>query len=209
MLENIGCAKMVDGYKQFDIEGFEKFFDIKSLEEQEEYINSGKLDIYKSEGILFLPFIKEISDTECAILVFPYFKNTNNKIRLDEVSLTTPEGDVISIIKEYGEIKALSKWNDSMVIVNTFNKSEEWFYNGNNLTLNINASISSGNECVAIGISYNVTIRGYKGTTLQVQCTFFLLNGVQNEVNRTPKIHLPLQHTGLVCYRLGKNAPGW
>lgn len=55
-----------------------------------------------------------------------------------------------------------------MVLVDTFNKSEEWFYNGNKLTLNINVSIKSDNECRATEISYNVTIKGYKGTTLQV-----------------------------------------
>ena len=168
MLGNVGCAKMVEGYKQFNIKGFEEFFDIESLEEQEEYISSGKLDFYKKEEVLFLPFIKEISDTECAILVFPYSKNSNNKISLDEVSLTTSEGEVLSFTEKYGEIDTLSKWNDSMVLVNTFNKSEEWFYNGNNLTLNIKASIRNGSECVATEISYNVIIKGYKGTTLQV-----------------------------------------
>lgn len=168
MLEIVGCAKMVEGYKKFNIEGFEEFFDIKSLEEQEEYINSGKLDSYKREEVLFLPIIKEISDTECVILVFPYSKNVNTNVSLDEVSLTTSEGDVISFTEKYGEIEVLSNWNDSMVLVNTFNKSEEWFYNGNNLTLNINASIRTENECIETEISYHVTIKGYKGTTLQV-----------------------------------------
>lgn len=168
MLGNSGCGRMAEGYKQFNIEGFEAFFDMKSLEEQEKYIDSGNLDFYKREDVLFIAFIKEISDTECAILLFPYSKNIYNKIRLDEVSLTTSEGDVLSFTEEYGEIEALSKWNDSMVLVNTFNKSEEWFYNGNNLTLNINASIGSGDECIATEISYNVTIKGYKGTTFQV-----------------------------------------
>lgn len=168
ILGNVGCARMVEGYKKFNIEGFEEFFDIKSLEEQEQYIDSGKLDFYKREDVLFIPFIKEISDTECVILLFPYSKNVYDKISLDEVSLTTSEGDILSCTKEYGEIETLSKWNDSMMIVNTFNKSEEWFYNGNDLTLNIGVSISSGDECVATEISYNVTIKGYKGTALQV-----------------------------------------
>lgn len=168
MLGNVGCAKMVDGYKKFVIEGFEEFFEYQSLEEQEKQINSGELDFCKREEVLFIPFIKEISDTECAILIFPYSKHVNNKISLDEVSLTTSEGDVICQTKECGEIEVLSKWNDSMVLVDTFNKSEEWFYNGNKLTLNINVSIKSDNECRATEISYNVTIKGYKGTTLQV-----------------------------------------
>ena len=168
MLGIVGCTKMVDGYKKFIIEGFEEFFEYQSLEEQEKQINSGELDFCKREEVLFIPFIKEISDTECAILIFPYSKNINKKISLDEVSLATCGGDDICHTKEYGEIEVFSKWNDSMVLVDTFNKSEEWFYNGNKLTLNIRVSIKSENKCNVTEISYKVTIKGYKGTTLQV-----------------------------------------
>lgn len=55
-----------------------------------------------------------------------------------------------------------------MLIINTFIKSEEWFYSGNNLTLNIKAGIRTGDACVTTEISYDVTMKGYKGTTFQV-----------------------------------------
>lgn len=167
-LGNVGCVKMVEGYKKFNIQGFEEFFDIESLENQENYINSGKLDFCARREVLFIPFIKEISDTECAVLVFPYSKKNNSKLILNKVSLTTVEGDVISFTEGYGEIEVLSKWDDSMILVSTFNKSDEWFYNGNNLKLTINASINSENELVETEINYDITIVGYKGTWLQV-----------------------------------------
>ena len=75
---------------------------------------------------------------------------------------------MISFTEGYGEIEVLSKWDDSMILVSTFNKSDEWFYNGNNLKLTINASINSENELVETEINYDITIVGYKGTWLQV-----------------------------------------
>mgnify|MGYP006974354597 CR=1 FL=1 len=78
---------LADGYTKFPIEGFEKFYDLESPEAQERYINSGKLDFSKKEDVVFLPFIKEGSETECTILLNLYSKDTNTKVTLDKVSI--------------------------------------------------------------------------------------------------------------------------
>lgn len=168
VLVNAGCTKMVEGYKKFHIQQFEEFFNLKSLEKQEEYIASGKLDLYEREEVLFIPFIKEVSETECALLLFVYSQNINNKVILNEVSLVTDKEDVISFTQGFEDIEVLSKWNDSMTLINVFKKSDEWFYNGNDLILNIDASIIKENSLVETYITYDVVIEGYKGTSVQV-----------------------------------------
>lgn len=168
LLGNSGCVKMVDSYKKFNIEGFEEFFDINSSEEQQRYINSGKLDSYKREEILFIPFIKESNDTECVILILPYSQKANNRVKLEEVTLMTAEGDIICFTEEYGEIEVFSEWSDTMVLIDEFEKSEKWFYDEKELVLNIKANIINEKNCIPTEIFYNVTIRGYRGTTLQV-----------------------------------------
>ncbi len=167
VLGNASCFKLVDGPMIFHIEGFEEFFEIVSSEEIDAYINAGKLDDYKREEILLIPFIKESGD-ECVILLQPYSKIANYTINIAQISLTTSEGDIISYIEEYGDVETLSKWKDSMLIVSRFNKSEEWFYNGNNLILHIKASVKKGNQWIPVDISYNMTLIRYKGPAWQV-----------------------------------------
>jgi hypothetical protein len=98
----------------------------------------------------------------------PFSKSINSKIILDEVILITSEGEMVSCTEEYGEIVISSKWNDSMILVDTFNKSEKWFYDGKKLLLNITIRMKNGDEWIETELSYNVTIKGYKGTRFQV-----------------------------------------
>ena len=168
ILVDVGCVAMVEGYKEFHIREFEDFFNTKTLEEKKEYIDSGKLDICNKEEILLIPFVKEVSETECAILLSPYSQNVNSKVILNEVSLTTAEGEVISFTKDFGEIEVLSQWKESMTIVNVFNKSDSWFYNGNNLKLIINMTIQKEDDIVETEVTYDITIEGYRGTSIQV-----------------------------------------
>ncbi len=162
-----GCFKLVDGPMKFHIEGLEEFFELDSSEESDEYIKEGRLDAYKREGILLIPFIKEHGDG-CIILLQPYSTDSDYTISIEEISLTTSEGDIISYIEEYGDVVTLSKWSDSMILVNEFNKSEEWFYSGNDLVLYISASVKKGEQRIPIEITYNVTTMLYRGPVWQV-----------------------------------------
>ena len=55
-----------------------------------------------------------------------------------------------------------------MMVINEFNKSEEWFYGGNNLMLRIKASINKKNQWIPVDISYDVTLTQYRGPSWQV-----------------------------------------
>lgn len=168
VLGNIGCTTLGEGYTKFNIEGFEEFFNIKSNEAKEDYIDSGQLDAFERENVIFIPFIKEISYTECGILLFAYSENSQQKICLDEVTFSMSDGSIISSIDEYGEIEASSKWDSSMLLVSKVPKSEEWFYLGNNLALHIVASIHNGEEWVPTELTYKVFITEYKGPVVLV-----------------------------------------
>jgi hypothetical protein len=168
MLCSVGCTGMVEGYNLFIIDGFEEFFEYQSSEEREELISSGELDCFKKEDIILIPYIKEISHTECALLLFAYSKNTNRTIKIEEVSLVTNDGNAVCQSDESIEIEVLSKWNNSMAVVETFEKSEKWLYNGNGLTLKIQISINKEIECKTAEFFYQITIKGFKGTKFQV-----------------------------------------
>ena len=168
MLCSVGCTGMVEGYNLFIIDGFEEFFEYQSSEEREELISSGELDCFKKEDIILIPYIKEISHTECALLLFAYSKNTNRTIKIEEVSLVTNDGNAVCQSDESIEIEVLSKWNNSMAVVETFEKSEKWLYNGNGLTLKIQININKEIECKTAEFFYQITIKGFKGTKFQV-----------------------------------------
>lgn len=159
---------LVDGYTKFPIEGFEEFYDLESPEVREKYINSGQLDFSKKEDVYFLPFIKEGIEEECIILLNLYSEDTDNKVTLDKISLVDSNGDVIALNEEYGEAEVLSEWSSSMSVVDTFQKSEDWFYSGNNLTLHIEATITNGNKSTKAEFSYNASIVKYRGPAWQV-----------------------------------------
>ena len=165
--KNAGCFKLVDGYKKFHIKGFEEFDEITSEEEADEYIKEGRLDAYKREEILLIPFIKESGDG-CVILLQPYSTDSNYIIKIGEVLLTSSDGETISYTEEYGDVATVSKWKSQMMVINEFNKSEEWFYGGNNLMLRIKASINKKNQWIPVDISYDVTLTQYRGPSWQV-----------------------------------------
>lgn len=167
VFRNASCFKLVDGPMKFHIEGFEEFFDLESPNERDEYINEGKLDAYKREGIILIPFIKESVDG-CVILLQPYSTDSDYTIEIGEVLLTSVDGKVISYKEDYGNVVTVSKWKSQMMVVNEFKTSEEWFYNGNNLILHIKASVKKGNQWIPVDISYNMTLIRYKGPAWQV-----------------------------------------
>ena len=164
----VGCVGLTEGYKKFNIKGFEDFFSISSVQEKEEYLDSGLLDFSKKNDIFLVPFLKESSHEECVLLLTAYSKNAKNKISLDKVTISTKDDIEISCIEEFGELEVLSDWSETMTLIASFKKSEEWFYDENELIVNIDATISNEESSTKAHFIYNVSIVGYKGPEFQV-----------------------------------------
>ncbi len=162
-----GCF-MVDGPKKFHFDAFREFFELETVEERDEYLESGQLDTFKSNDVLIIPFIKECNHEECIFLLTAYSKEEQKEVLIQKATLATTDGDVIFQTDEPKELSVLLQWESQMTPIHTFEKEDEWFYHGNNLVLTIQAVITTDGVSNSVECSYPLTIIGYKGPSWQV-----------------------------------------
>lgn len=55
-----------------------------------------------------------------------------------------------------------------MQLICTFDKSSDWFFDGNSIVLHVQVSMNKGDSIATKSIDYNVHIKEYRGTSLQV-----------------------------------------
>ena len=163
-----GCLQNVEGYTKFSILEYNGFDEIDSNEQKKTYLETTDLENVTVNSVTFVPFIKEISDSECALLMNAYTSKSLDKVFLEKITITSSDNIEVFVMDEPIGLECINEWTDKMNLIGKLLKDNIWFYDGNRLTLTVLVCVKENDESWTEEINFNILLETYSGPSWQV-----------------------------------------
>ena len=162
------CFQNVEGYTKFSILEYNDFFKIETNEEKKMYLENEDLQNFAVNGVALVPFIKEISDSECALLMNAYTSKMLDSVSLERVVIVLSDDTEVFVTNEPVVLECINDWTDKMNLIGKFLKDDSWFYDGNRLTLKVLVHVKENDKSWTEEIVFNILLETYSGPAWQV-----------------------------------------